>query len=49
LILSAPVVVTLAPPMVEERAFLIEQVCEKADQVFTLEMPATQVAQLALL
>lgn len=46
--LSAPVVVTLAPPLVEERAFLIEQVCEKAEQVFTLEVPAPQVAQLAL-
>jgi hypothetical protein len=46
--LSAPVVVTLAPPLVEERAFLIERVCEKADQVFNLEGPAPQVAQLAL-
>jgi len=35
--LSAPVVVTLAPPLVEDRAFLIEQVCASADEVFTPE------------
>ncbi|MFZ5904492.1 MAG: hypothetical protein ACOYZ8_13180 [Chloroflexota bacterium] len=35
--LSAPVVVTLAPPLAADRAFLIEQVCASADQVFTLE------------
>ena len=32
--LSAPVVVTLAPPRAEDRAFLIEQVCEAADELF---------------
>lgn len=35
--LSAPVVVTLAPPLVEERAFLVEQVCASADEVFILK------------
>jgi len=45
---SAPVVVTLAPALVEERAFLIEQVCEKADQVLTLEVSAPQITQPAL-
>lgn len=35
--LSAPVVVTLAPPLVEDRAFLIEQVCDTADELFTPE------------
>src|SRR5258707_4877707 len=46
--LSAPVVITLAPPMVEERAFLVDEVCEKADQVFTFEAVAPQVSQPAL-
>lgn len=32
--LSAPVVVTLAPSLAEERAFLIEQVCASADEIF---------------
>lgn len=35
--LSAPVVATLAPPLAKERAFLIEQVCAVADEVFTPE------------
>lgn len=46
--LSAPVVVTLAQPLVGERAFLVERVCEKADEVFVLDAPLPQVAQLAL-
>ena len=33
----APVVITLAPPLVEERAFLTDEVCQEADQIFTLE------------
>ncbi len=45
---SAPVVVTLAPPLVEERAFLIKQVCEKADEVFIPDLPALQVMQPVL-
>lgn len=45
---SAPVVITLAPPLVQERGFLIRQVCERADKVFTLDMPALQVIQPAL-
>ena len=46
--LSAPVVITLAPPLVEERAFLIEQVCERADEVLTMEAPVPQITQPAL-
>lgn len=34
--LFAPVVVTLAPPLAEGRAFLIEQVRTSADEVFTI-------------
>lgn len=46
--LSAPVVITLASPLVAERAFLIEKVCQKADEVFTVEPPISQVAQPVL-
>ena len=46
--LSAPVVVTLSPPLVEARAFLVGQVCEKADEVFTLETPVPQATQAVL-
>ncbi|MBI5964083.1 MAG: hypothetical protein HY863_11450 [Chloroflexi bacterium] len=45
---SAPVVITLAPPLVEERTFLIEQVCEIADEVFTIDAPRSLVIQPAL-
>lgn len=44
----APVVVTLASTMVEERAFLIDIVCDKADQVFTLENENLEAIQPAL-
>ena len=46
---AAPVAITLAPPQVEERAFLVERVCSKADQLFTLELPAPQPYQPDLL
>ena len=41
----APVVVTLAAPLVEERAFLVEQVCEQADHLFCLPPPAPSISQ----
>jgi len=44
----APVVVTLAPTVVEERSFLIDVVCDKADQVFTLEETEVETFQPAL-
>ena len=44
----APVAVTLAPPLVEERAFLVEQVCARADQLFTLDLPAPHFYQPSL-
>jgi hypothetical protein len=44
----APVVVTLSPPLVEERAFLIDTVCDKADQVFTFEGVESEASQPAL-
>ncbi len=44
---SAPVVLTLAPGPVEERAFLIEEVCGEAERVYTLEAD-TSPSQLSL-
>jgi hypothetical protein len=44
----APAVVTLAPPLVAERAFLLEQVCARAEKVLIQETPASQVCQPAL-
>lgn len=48
LLLTAPVVVTLAPPLVAERAFLLELVCQKADEVLVKEEPMPQVIQPVL-
>jgi len=45
----APVAITLGPPLSEERAFLIEKVCNLADTTFVEETPAPQAMQLALL
>ena len=43
--LTAPVVVTLAPPLAEERAFLIEQVCASADHLLHLVPPTSPISQ----
>jgi hypothetical protein len=48
LALSSPVVVTLASPLTDERAFLLERVCQKADEVFLRETPSPQFIQPAL-
>lgn len=48
LVLSGPVVLTLAPPLVEERAFLIEQVCTQVDEVMIRETPVYQPTQPSL-
>ena len=45
----APVAITLAPPLLEERAFLVERVCAQAATLFTLELPASQPYQPELL
>lgn len=45
---TAPVAITLAPPLVPERAFLIERVCALADRLFMPEPLASPPAQLAL-
>jgi hypothetical protein len=46
--LSGPVVVTLAPPLAEERGFLLEQVCRQADEVIIKEVPICQPTQPSL-
>lgn len=45
LVISGPVVLTLAPPLAEERAFLLEQVCAQADEVMIKEAPVCQPTQ----
>ena len=44
----APVVVTLAPPPIGERAFLLELVCARAERVVMPEMPLATPCQLVL-
>ena len=39
LVFTGPVVVTLAAPLLEERAFLLERVCAQADEVLVRELP----------
>jgi len=45
----APVVVTLAPPLVPERAFLVELVCARAERVLTQDVPIPAITQPPLL
>jgi hypothetical protein len=37
----APLGILLAPPIVEERAFLMQMVCEQADEIYTPALSAT--------
>ncbi len=48
LLLSGPVVVTLAPPLAEDRDFLVDQVLEKADSLILKEAPVSQPTQPSL-
>ena len=43
--LSAPVVVTLAPPLATERTFLVERVCDCADHLLRIAPPAPSITQ----
>jgi len=45
---GAPVVVSLAPPLLPERAFLVESVCAQAVRVFVQELPTPTETQLPL-
>lgn len=44
----ASVLITLAPPLTWERAFLVQQVCAQADQIFTGEPSASRTHQPTL-
>ena len=44
----APVIVTLAPPVTEQRAFMIEQVCARSERVMLQEKPDQIAIQPAL-
>ncbi len=48
LVLSGPVVVTLAPSLADNRDFLLEQVCGQADEVMIQEAPVREPIQPAL-
>jgi hypothetical protein len=48
LVLSGPVVLTLAPPLTDERAFLLEQVRAQADEVMIKEAPVCEPTQPSL-
>ena len=45
----APVVITLAPAKVAARAYLVQQVCQQADQCFTFQPPTQSATQLRLI
>ena len=45
LCLSAPAAITLGRPILEERAFLIQKVCDRADSLFTEEVPSPEARQ----
>ena len=42
---SSPVAVTLGRPILEERAFLIQKVCDRAESLFTEDLPAPGASQ----
>jgi hypothetical protein len=44
----APLVVTLSPPQIAERAFLIDMLSARADQVLTPDLPGPSLTQLPL-
>ncbi len=45
---SAPVLITLAPPITPERGFLVDTVCARASQILLPEIPAQAETQLPL-
>jgi hypothetical protein len=48
LTICGPVILTLAPPLVAGRMFLLDQVCRRADEIFVREEPEPQSRQLFL-
>lgn len=47
--LAGPVLVALQPPQTQERAFLVERICARADKLITAELSEPQVLQPSLL
>jgi hypothetical protein len=45
---TSPVLVTTTPPPTAERAFLVEQLCARACQLFAVELPTSSLLQPAL-
>ena len=45
LCLTAPVMISLSPPRLPERAFLVEQICQRADQLFVLDTLTPEFVQ----
>jgi len=46
--MRAPVMISLSPPQLPERAHLAEQICQTADHSFILDEPAPEFVQPAL-
>lgn len=46
--MKAPVIISLSPPRLPERAFLAEQICQSADKSFMLDVPVPEFVQPAL-
>lgn len=46
--MRAPVMISLSPPRLPERAFLAERICQSADHCFVLDAPAPEFVQPAL-
>lgn len=46
--MTGPVMISLSPPSLPERAFLVEQVCQNADRSFMLEAPTPEFVQPSL-
>jgi len=46
--MTAPVIISLSPPRLPERAFLAEQICQSADRSFILDVPAPEFVQPTL-
>lgn len=42
---QAPLGILLAPPILEERSFLVKMVCEQADEIYTPVLPASPIKQ----
>lgn len=46
--MTGPVMISLSPPRLPERAFLVEQICQSADRSFLLDAPVPEFVQPAL-